>query len=63
VIQNLLCVVDFRLPGEFRVSFLRASVRNVAIQLSLTGYATNLADGAVEVFACGRVGVINKLET
>jgi acylphosphatase len=52
----------FRITGRVQGVFFRASVRNVAIQLSLTGYARNLADGAVEVFACGRVGAINKLE-
>ena len=52
----------FRITGRVQGVFFRASVRNLAIQLSVTGYATNLADGAVEVLACGRVGAINKLE-
>ena len=33
--------------------FFRASTREQALMLGITGYARNLADGRVEVIACG----------
>ena len=33
--------------------FFRASARDEAVRLGLTGYARNLSDGTVEVVACG----------
>ena len=50
----------FRITGRVQGVFFRASTRDVAVQLSLTGYARNLADGTVEVLACGRVDAIDK---
>jgi acylphosphatase len=41
--------------------FFRASTRDVAVGLSLTGYAKNLPDGSVEVLACGRTDAVDKL--
>jgi len=41
--------------------FFRTSTRDVAVQLSLTGYAKNLPDGSVEVVACGQSDEIDKL--
>lgn len=37
--------------------------RSRALELGLTGYAKNLADGRVEVVAEGERGVVEKLET
>jgi len=41
--------------------FFRASTRDVAVDLSLTGFARNMADGSVEVLACGSQDAIEKL--
>ncbi len=43
------CLVAGRVQGVF----FRASTRNEAQRLGLTGYARNLMDGRVEVVACG----------
>ena len=43
------CVVAGRVQGVF----YRASARQRAMQLGVTGHARNLADGRVEVLACG----------
>lgn len=51
----------FRITGRVQGVCFRASTRDVAIQLALTGYARNLVDGTVEVLACGRVDAIDKL--
>ncbi len=51
----------FSVTGRVQGVFFRASARDVAIELSLTGYARNMADGSVEVLACGRQDAIEKL--
>lgn len=43
------CVVSGKVQGVF----FRASAREQAVSLGLTGYARNRADGKVEVVACG----------
>ncbi len=43
------CLVAGRVQGVF----FRASTRNEAQRLGLTGYARNRLDGTVEVVACG----------
>ncbi len=43
------CLVAGRVQGVF----YRASTRQRAIELGITGHARNLADGRVEVLACG----------
>jgi len=43
------CLVAGRVQGVF----FRASTRERAVQLGLSGYARNLSDGRVEVLACG----------
>ena len=45
----LRCLVSGRVQGVF----FRASTREQALRLGLTGYARNLPDGRVEVLACG----------
>lgn len=45
----LRCLVSGRVQGVF----YRASARNEAQRLGINGYAKNLADGRVEVMACG----------
>jgi len=43
--------------------FFRDSTKSVAESLGLTGQAVNLADGDVEVLACGDSDALDKLET
>jgi acylphosphatase len=43
------CVISGRVQGVF----FRASTREKALELGLTGRARNLPDGRVEVFVCG----------
>jgi acylphosphatase len=43
------CLVAGRVQGVF----YRASTRQRALELGVTGFARNLADGRVEVLACG----------
>ncbi len=47
--------------GRVQGVFFRARTRDVALELSLRGYAKNLHDGNVEVIACGQVDAIDKL--
>lgn len=42
--------------------FFRASTRDVAVPLGITGHAINLADGSVEVLACGEPAALKNLE-
>ena len=51
----------FVVTGRVQGVFFRASTRDVALELSLRGYAKNLHDGNVEVIACGQVDAIDKL--
>lgn len=51
------CVVAGRVQGVF----FRASAREQAVRLGLTGYARNLPDGRVEVFACGTADAVAAL--
>ena len=45
--------VRCRVAGRVQGVWFRASTRDRAQQLGLTGYARNLRDGRVEVLACG----------
>lgn len=42
-----------RVSGRVQGVFFRASTRDRARQLGVTGHARNLVDGSVEVLACG----------
>jgi acylphosphatase len=53
----------FRIKGRVQGVFFRESTRQEAINLSLTGHAINLADGSVEVLACGTSEAISALES
>lgn len=51
----------FRVTGRVQGVFFRASTRDVAVPLGVTGHAINLPDGSVEVRACGDAGAIAEL--
>jgi acylphosphatase len=51
------CLVAGRVQGVF----YRASTRARAESLGVTGYARNLADGRVEVLACGEPQAVQAL--
>ena len=48
-----MACVKFVVSGRVQGVFFRASTREEALRLGLTGHARNLPDGAVEVVACG----------
>lgn len=52
----------FLVGGKVQGVFFRASTRERARRLGLTGYAKNLADGRVEVVAAGSDGALDELE-
>lgn len=54
-----LCVVSGRVQGVF----FRASARDKAHQLGVTGYASNLPDGRVEVLVCGADEAVAAMES
>ena len=53
----------FIVKGRVQGVFFRESTRRVAESLGLTGHAINLADGNVEVVACGDMDALDKLAT
>ncbi|HTV87111.1 MAG TPA: acylphosphatase [Dyella sp.] len=52
----------FHVSGRVQGVFFRASTRREALRLGLRGYARNLADGGVEVIACGTPEALGELE-
>lgn len=51
------CLVAGRVQGVF----FRASTREQAVRLGVTGHARNLPDGRVEVLACGAAEAVAQL--
>lgn len=51
------CLISGRVQGVW----FRASTREQAESLGLSGYARNLRDGRVEVLACGEAEAVEKL--
>jgi acylphosphatase len=51
------CLVSGRVQGVY----FRASTREQAAVLGVTGYARNLPDGRVEVVACGDRAAVERL--
>ncbi|NEX22518.1 acylphosphatase [Thiorhodococcus mannitoliphagus] len=51
------CLVGGRVQGVF----FRASAREQAMRLGVTGYARNLPDGRVEVLVCGDAPAVAQL--
>ena len=52
----------FIVSGRVQGVFFRASAREEALRLGVTGHARNLADGSVEVIACGDDAALRALE-
>jgi acylphosphatase len=52
----------FVVSGRVQGVFFRASARDEALRLGLTGHAKNLPDGTVEVVACGDAAALAQLE-
>ena len=48
--------------GRVQGVWFRASTRDTAVGLGLRGHAVNLADGGVEVVACGETVALDRLE-
>jgi acylphosphatase len=51
------CIVNGRVQGVF----FRASTQQQAQRLGINGHAKNLADGSVEVLACGQTDAVQQL--
>ncbi|MEQ9562399.1 MAG: acylphosphatase [Woeseiaceae bacterium] len=51
----------FRVTGKVQGVFFRASTRDQARRLGITGHAVNLPDGSVEVLACGKSEALQSL--
>ncbi|MGN6314113.1 MAG: acylphosphatase [Rhodanobacteraceae bacterium] len=52
----------FIIRGRVQGVFFRASTREQALRLGVSGYARNLDDGSVEVLACGSSGALDALQ-
>lgn len=52
----------FIVTGRVQGVFFRASTRERALQLEVSGYAKNRADGSVEVVACGSREALDELD-
>ena len=57
-----MATARFLVSGRVQGVFYRASTREQALALGLAGMARNLADGRVEVIACGELQAIEQLE-
>lgn len=53
----------FVVRGRVQGVWFRASTREQAVRLGLSGHAMNLADGSVEVVACGEAAALEALAT
>lgn len=58
---GILCR-SYIVSGRVQGVFFRASAAREATRLKLTGYAKNLANGDVEVLACGEPDQLDDLE-
>jgi acylphosphatase len=52
----------FVVSGRVQGVFFRASARDEALMLGLTGHANNLPDGTVEILACGDEAALEQFE-
>lgn len=53
--------MHFLVSGHVQGVFFRASTRERALALGLTGHARNREDGSVEVLACGEAAALEDL--
>lgn len=53
---------QFKVAGRVQGVFFRASARDIAVPLQITGHAINLPDGSVEVLACGDPAAVAEFE-
>jgi acylphosphatase len=51
----------FRIEGRVQGVWFRESTRREAIALGITGYAKNMAEGTVQVLACGEPEAMDQL--
>jgi len=51
----------FLIEGRVQGVWFRESTRRQAQPLGITGYAKNMADGSVQVLACGEAGALDRL--
>ncbi|QDH70724.1 acylphosphatase [Marilutibacter alkalisoli] len=58
-----MAAARFRVEGKVQGVWFRASTREQAGALGLSGHARNLDDGRVEVLAVGEADAIDALET
>lgn len=58
----MMAAARFLVSGKVQGVFFRASTRERALDLGLSGRATNLPDGRVEVIAEGDAGALDALE-
>jgi len=56
--QCIQCVINGRVQGVF----FRVSARSEAMRLGITGHASNLPDGRVEVLACGEPDALEEMK-
>jgi len=54
--------VRCHVSGKVQGVFFRASARHQAQMLGITGYACNLADGRVEILACGEIEALDQFK-
>jgi acylphosphatase len=55
-------VARFMVSGRVQGVFFRASTRELALVLGISGHAKNHPDGRVEVLACGSADMLDALE-
>ena len=56
-----MAAARFLVSGRVQGVFFRASTREQALRLGLSGHARNLHDGRVEVVACGDAAALDLL--
>ena len=58
--SNHICI-RCTVAGRVQGVFFRASAREEALRLGVSGHARNLPDGSVEILACGEPDAVNSL--
>ncbi len=59
--MTMVCA-RFLVSGRVQGVHFRASTREQALELGVQGQARNLADGRVEVIACGQMQALDQIE-